>query len=222
MVIFLYIEQLLLRNSTSFAYTRFITTNSHLGGFVSITSLLKFNAILLIFLTLLFSCASTVHIQPHATPISTTHQSEEEAAIYISPTDLSKVHSQSLFFGGDIKMPLGTPLKELSQEAFSPFFRRIFFSGSNSPNVAPYVIEVGLGNFDVTQGLDTHLTINCKVNKKGESIFVGDFEGKGSGTAAAGLLGESLAREQIRKSAEAAFIDAFKKVQTAYKEFIEQ
>lgn len=168
----------------------------------------------------LVSCASTIQVQPHVSSVSISKMIGDEAGIYISPLDLSKVHTQSSILGGEIRVPLGSPLKDCSQESFSTFFKRVFFTNTNDSKTAEYIVEVSLSNFNVTGGLDTHLTIMCSISKSGTKIFSGDFQGSGSGTAAAGFLGEALAREQIRKSCEEAFIDAFKKAQTAIKEFI--
>ncbi len=167
------------------------------------------------------SCARTVYIQPHVAPIALIKPVGDEAGIYISPADLKKIHTQSSFFGGNIRVPLGTALKNASQEAFAPFFKRIFYVGTNDPTVSPYIIEVGMSSFNVTGGLDTRLGITCKVSNNGKTIFSGDFEGRGSGTAAAGFLSEALAREQIVKSAEEAFENAFIKVQQSFKDEIE-
>lgn len=176
----------------------------------------------ILFCCLLFtSCARTVYLQPHVAPIALKKPVADEAGIYISPKDLKKIHTQSSFFGGNIRVPLGSALKNASQEAFAPFFKKVYFVGTNDPTVAPYIIEVGMSSFNVTGGLDTRLGIVCKVSSNGKTIFTGDFKGRGSGTAAAGFLGEALAREQIVKSAEEAFENALKNAQQGFKEAIE-
>ncbi|MFH1069947.1 MAG: hypothetical protein V1794_10055 [Candidatus Glassbacteria bacterium] len=164
------------------------------------------------------SCAYTVSVQPHISPVVVPKLIGDEAGIYISPNELQKVHKQSSFFGGKIRVPLGSPLKESTQESFAPFFKRVFFVGSSDPTMAPFIIETRLVDFSVTGGLDTRLTIECKVNKEGQTVFLGNFEGRGSGTAAAGFVAAAFAREEIVKSAESAFKDAFLKIQNSFKE----
>ncbi|MFC1562634.1 hypothetical protein ACFL4Z_01125 [candidate division KSB1 bacterium] len=179
--------------------------------------------VLLIFFSLfIFSCSHTIHIQPHVSPVSAKKIVGDEAGVYISPLDLSGIHTDNLFFGGYIRVPLGTPLKDCAQEAFAPFFRRVFLIGTKDFKAAQYIIEVSLANYEVTGGLDTHLTIMCSISTSERKIFAGDFIGDGSGTAAAGLLGESLGREQIRKSTEEAFVDAFRKAQTKFNESLSE
>lgn len=181
------------------------------------------------FCCLLFSsCYYTVYVQPHVSSISLPNPIDDEAGIYITPMDLAEIYKKSSFrfrfnfWGGNIRIPLGSPLREAAQDAFTPFFKRIFIVGTNAPSVAPYIVEVGLSDFNVTGGLDTRLSIICRVSKEGKTIFAGYYEGRGSGTQAAGLLSQSHAREQIRESAEKAFNDAFKKVQNAFRESLAQ
>jgi hypothetical protein len=173
---------------------------------------------LLLFSLLLFSCAKTVFIQPHIMYQATLSFIDDEAGVYISPVDLAKVYQKSTLWGGDIRIPIGSPLRDTAQQSFLPFFKRLHLVGSNSPEAAPYVVEIGLSEFEVTFGLDTRINITCSVSKGGESIFTGSFEGRGSGIQAAGLLGESSGQEEIRKSAEKAFQDAFQKAQVAFDE----
>ncbi len=178
--------------------------------------------ILIFFCFFIFSCSYTIYVQPHVSPVSTKKIVGDEAGVYISPLDLSSIHTHSSFFGGNIRVPLGTPLKDCAQEAFAPFFKRVFFIGIKDFTAAQYIIEVSLANYEVTGGLDTHLTIMCSISTSGRKIFAGDFIGDGSGTAAAGLLGAALAREQIRKSTEEAFVDAFSKAQTKFNESLSE
>jgi len=177
---------------------------------------------LLVFLgsALFVTCASTILTQPHIPPMATVTIIDEDAGIYIIPADLTMDYSKNSLLSGNIRMPLGTTLRDLSYETFSSFFSRVFYIGNKLNPGAPFIIEIGLGTFEVTFGLDTHLTIICTVTENDIPIFANNFEGSGSGTAAARLLGENMAREQIRKSAEEAFIDAFKKIQIAFEEYL--
>ena len=76
----------------------------------------------------IFACsARTVYVQPHVSPVAAVKIIGDEAGIYISPLDLSKTYTKNSTFGGKIRMPLGSPLKECAQEAFSPFFKRVYF-----------------------------------------------------------------------------------------------
>ena len=177
--------------------------------------------LLVLFLSALFvTCASTILTQPHIPPMATITIIDADAGIYIIPADLTKEYSKNSLLSGKIRMPLGTPLRDLSQETFSSFFSRVFYIGNKLNPRTPFIIEIGLGTFEVTFGLDTHLTIICTVTENEIPIFARKFEGSGSGTAWARLLGEKLAGEQIRKSAEEAFKDAFKKIQIAFEEYL--
>lgn len=171
----------------------------------------------------IFACsARTVYIQPHVSPIATAKIIGDEAGIYISPLDLSKTYIKDSTFGGKIRMPLGSPLKECAQEAFSPFFKRVYFVGSKSFSDSSYIIEVGLTNYELTEGLDTHLTLSCTISTSEKIVFSGDFSGDGIGSAGKSFFNEDWAREEMRKSTEEAFIQAFKKAQNKLNEMLKE
>ena len=171
----------------------------------------------------IFACsARTIYIQPHVPPVTAVKIIGDEAGLYISPVDLSKTYTKESIMGGDIRMPLGSALKECAQEAFSSFFKRVYFVGSNSISDDSYLIEVGLTDYEVTEGLDTHLTLSCTIRTSEKTVFSGEFSGDGSGSVGKSLFNEDLAREEMRESTEEAFIQAFKKAQTKLNEMLKE
>ena len=171
----------------------------------------------------LFSCsARTVYVQPHISPVAVEKILGDEAGIYISPDDLSKTYTKDSTFGGKFRVPLGSPLKECAQEAFLPFFKRVYFIGAKNFSDGSYVIEVSLTDYEVTEGLDTHLTLSCTISTSEKTIFSGDFTGDGSGSVKKSLFNEDMAREEMRESTEEAFIQAFKKAQTKLNENLKE
>jgi len=181
-----------------------------------------FYIILNLFVLLLISCAHTLIIQPHMGPGPQRELAADTAAMYIPTSTLNMEYETSTFFGGKTIMPLGTAVKELSQEAFAPFYRRLFYQARRDYTDIDHLIEVSIDSFKMTEGLDSHVVISVSISDSEESIWSGSFEGKGSGKAAAGLLAGSLARSQLNKSASAAFVDAFTKAREAYSEFLEK
>jgi hypothetical protein len=174
------------------------------------------NIYILLFCFLIFSCASnTIFVQPHISSISVTKIIGDDAGVYISPLDSLRSYTKKSFFGGNIIIPLGASLRICAQEAFAPYFKRVFFIGSKDYRSAQYIIEVSIVSYEVTGGLDTHLNIKCSITSSEKIIFSGYFAGNGSGSAGFGSLGPGgiLARDEIRKSTEEAFIDAFRKAQ---------
>jgi len=172
--------------------------------------------ILLCFLFIL--CTSSIHLQPHISSASGMKLHNADAGIFISSEDLAFAHEQFNFLlGGKARVPLGTPLKEMALETFAPFFNKVLYIGRKDYEVTPYVIEVNIKDFQITQGFDTYLVIRCQVSTEDDIVFFDEFAGSGKGTAAAGLFDDKgIARDQIRKSAEAAFIEAFENMQRAF------
>ncbi|MCP4727481.1 MAG: hypothetical protein GY863_20755 [bacterium] len=180
--------------------------------------------ILLITVILFINCTSSIYLQPHLGYNKPQKTIDNDAGIYIPPEDLTFEHKKFNFLMGEnVRVPLGTPLKDLSQETFAPFFRRVFYLGAKNFDAAENIIELSIVEFRVTEGLDSHLVLKCEVSEEDRIIFSEVFKGSGKGYAAAGFLdNKSWAREQIRKSAEAAFIEAFSKIQTAFNDYLAQ
>jgi len=173
----------------------------------------------------LFYCVSsafTVRLPYTYSRIFLLHQALNytiaDAGIFIPSEDLASSPEQFNFLlGGIARVPLGTPLKELAVETFAPFFNRVFHTGRKDYEITPYVIEVNIKDFQITQGFDTYLVIRCQISTEDDIVFFDEFSGSGKGTAAAGLFDDKdKARDQIRKSAEAAFIEAFESMQKAF------
>ncbi len=76
--------------------------------------------------SLIISCATTLYLQPHVSPISTSKPFDSDAGIIISPMDLEREYTKSSIFGGDIRVPLGTPFRDLARETFTPFLIEYF------------------------------------------------------------------------------------------------
>ena len=166
----------------------------------------------------IFQCTHSVYIQPHVHVERPRQIIDEDAGLFISSEDLTNKHEKFNFLvGRNVTIPLGTPLKEIAIETFAPFYRKVIYVGRKDYEVTPHIVEISMFDFDVTSGLDTHLAIKCVVTTKDKIIFSDVFKGSGSGTAATGLLDDKRhAEEQIRKSAEEAFAEAFEKMQVAF------
>jgi hypothetical protein len=156
--------------------------------------------------SLIISCASTIYLQPHVSPITVNKPFDSDAEIVISLMDLEREYTGSPFWGGDIRVPLVTPFQDLAQETFIPFFNRIFIVSNRDYSTTPYMIEIEISSFKVTGGLDTHLKIACTVSDNENVIFSNDYDGSGVGRAWAGFFGglfnKNWGQEQMRNSAE--------------------
>ncbi len=180
--------------------------------------------ILIISILIFINCTSSIHLQPHLGHHRSAKTIDSDAGIYIPPEDLTFAHEKFNFLiGGNIRVPLGTPLKELSQEAFAPFYNRVYYIGKKDYSAAESIIELNIVEFRVTEGLDSHLILKCEISENNNVIFSDVFKGSGKGNAAAGFLDDKrYAEDQIRKSAEDAFIEAFSNLQTAFTEYLNE
>jgi len=176
-----------------------------------------------IIVVLLVGCTHTVLLQPHIgfSPVPRVF-GDKKAGLYISSAQLQQTYTTSTFFGGKMVIPLGTPLKELSYETFLPFYKEVIILPLRSFEDVDHIIEVSIDKFHVTEGLDAKATVSCTITDKNGIIFSGSWLGEGKGTAAAGLLSDSSAREQIRKASEEALTQAFQQMKKAFKEKIEK
>ncbi len=174
--------------------------------------------------SLIISCASTLYLQPHVSPITVSKPFDSDAGIMISLMDLEREYTGSPFLGGDIRVPLVTPFQDLAQETFIPFLNRIFIVSNRDHSITPYIIELEISSFKVTGGLDTHLTIACTISDVDNTLFSNNYVGSGVGRAWAGFFGglfnKNWGQEQIRKSAEEAFTQAFKVMQKDFADFL--
>ncbi len=173
--------------------------------------------------SLIIRCASTLYLQPHVSPITVSKPFDSDAGIIISLMDFEREYTGFPFWGGEIRVPLVTPFQDLAQETFIPFFNRIFIVSNRDYSITPYIIEIVISSFKVTGGLDTHLAIACTVSDIDNTIFSNNYDGSGVGRAWAGFFGglfnKNWGQEQIRKSAEEAFIQAFKALQIDFADF---
>lgn len=178
--------------------------------------------VLFLLVVFLVGCTHTVLLQPHIgfTPVSRVF-GDKKAGLYISSAQLGQTYTTYTFFGGKMNIPLGTPLKDLAYETFLPFYREVTILPLRSFENVDHIIEVSIDKFNITEGLDAKATASCIVTDKNGVIFSGSWLGEGKGTATAGLLSDSLAREQIRKASEEALTQAFQQMRGAFKEKIE-
>ena len=171
---------------------------------------------------LLIGCAHTVMLQPHmGVGAKVGILKGKTAGVFIPSYVLTREFKTHSFFGGNIIVPLGSPVRDLSMEAFMPFYDQVTLVAAKNYEVIDHLIEVSLDDFDVTTGLDAKATITCIISDPEGEIFAGSWEGKGKGTAAAGLLESSLAREQIRKAGNEALTQAFQMMREDYIEYIQ-
>jgi len=174
--------------------------------------------VLVVLSVIFIQCSSSVHLQPHIYSIRNTPAINEDAGIYIPADDLIYEYEKfNLLAGRTFKIPLGTPLKELTQETFAPLFRKVYYVGKKDYEAAPNIIEINVIEFEVTPGFDTHLLLKCQATTEDGIIFSEVFRGSGSGSFLIGMMDDKRqAKEQIRKSAETAFRQAFQEMQIAF------
>jgi len=174
--------------------------------------------ILIVLVLIFIQCSSSIHLQPHIIPINNTPVIDVDAGVYIPSDDLVYEYEKfNLFAGRTFVMPVGTSLKELTQETFASLFRKVFYVGKKDYEATPNIIEVKIINFVVTSGFDTHILLKCQYATKEEILFSEVFKGSGSGSFTIGIMDDKgQAKEKIRQSAEAAFRLAFQEMQIAF------
>ena len=164
----------------------------------------------------LISCTSSILLQPHIDPQDGAKVIDSDAAIFIPSEDLTGEYEKfNILLGNKVRIPFGTPLKELTQETFAPLFNRVYYTGRRDYEITPYIIEVSISDFEVTTGYDTHLVIKCSVSTSDEVMFSDEFRGSGKGSIIT-IGDDRFKQDQIRRSAENAFIEAFQNMQRAF------
>lgn len=177
---------------------------------------MKYIVILIAFL--LIGCTASVQIQPHIQPSNPSIVFDDNAGIYISADNYNQNNEKFNFLvGKKIKVPLITPLKEMSQETFAPYFKQVYSLGKIDYSSTPYIIEIDVVDFKVTAGLDTHIIIQCKVSTETMTLMSDTFKGSGKGFAIVGLNDDDDdALEEVKKSAEKAFEQVFQNIRLEF------
>jgi len=172
---------------------------------------------------LLIGCAHTIMLQPHIDVGDAVGLLKGKKAVIFIPSDvLAKEYTSHSFFGGNIIIPLGSPVRDLTLETFLPFYDQVTSISAKNYEGTGHLIEVDIVNFEVDQGLDVRATISCIISDIEGQIFSGSWVGEGEGEAAAGFFSGSMAREQVRKSSNKALLQAFTMLREAYIEFIQK
>ncbi len=169
-------------------------------------------------------CTSSVYLQPHIYSLSPESSYDTDAGIFIAPEDMTFSYQKFNFLvGKNIRLSIGSSLRDLTSEAFLPFYNRVYAVGNIDYAKAPHIIEVKVIEFKVTSGFDTHVKLRCIVSDEEGTLFDDEFSGKGRGYAIVGLADEDdPALEEIKKSAEKALTEAFEKIQIAFNDSLKE
>jgi hypothetical protein len=164
---------------------------------------------------ILVSCASPLFIKPSIPSKSSLGGVADELAIFISPIYQRQVFTRTTSSGGDIEIQIGQPFIDMSREALSPLFKRVLVLGNGESSPCPYHAEMRMDRFEVNEQMEAQLTIWCKLTLRGKTLLEANFAGNGIRTDGGGFLKASRMREEAAKSSEAAFREAFLKLQAA-------
>lgn len=161
-------------------------------------------------------CASAIRLSPSIPQAVPTTRLDDQVAVYISPFFQRQVHTQTLDGPGTVDIEIGPALVSGARQSLQAFFNTVMILGPGETSSLPYRIDIRNDRFRFEDDFGANVTIWCKVTHQGKVLLEESFDGHGPGSTEPGFRRLESAREEIRRAGEAAFRDAYTKLQKAF------